>query len=243
MMMMMMIIIIGEFTQQGGRKKRTTKRSSVKNVAGLLVACFVVILTWHKFFLKISVIESIVWRKVVSSKIIVTLFTQGLPSSFLSHPLAYVYYYRQKRTSLGTFFRRMNKYVTTVYLNWLSTGEDHIMLGSLTQPNSSDPNVPFSAPYVQSMLSKCKDLCPRLHALKDSDLQVTVGIRPGREQIRVEQDPDDSSVFHNYGHYRWGMTLNWGSAADIVNLIDKEFKTNFRQSQLTTNKRLHLAKL
>ena len=117
------------------------------------------------------------------------------------------------------------------------------MLGSLTQPNSCDHNVPFCAPYVQSMLKKCKDLCPRLHALKDSDLQVTVGIRPGREQIRVEQDPDDPSVFHNYGHYRWGMTLNWGSAADIVNLIDKEFKTNFRQSQLTTNKHLHLAKL
>ena len=117
------------------------------------------------------------------------------------------------------------------------------MLGSLTQPNSSDHNVPFSAPYVQSMLKKCKDLCPRLHALKDSDLQVTVGIRPGREQIRVEQDPEDSSVFHNYGHYRWGMTLNWGSAADVVNLIDKELKTKFRQSQLTTNKHLHLAKL
>ena len=117
------------------------------------------------------------------------------------------------------------------------------MLGSLTQPNSSDHNVPFAAPYVQSMLKKCKDLCPRLHALKDGDLQVTVGIRPGREQIRVEQDPEDSSVFHNYGHYRWGMTLNWGSAADIVNLIDKELKTNFRQSQLTTNKHLHLAKL
>ena len=33
-----------EFKQQGGRKKRAAKRSSVTNVTGLLLACFVVIL-------------------------------------------------------------------------------------------------------------------------------------------------------------------------------------------------------
>ena len=33
--------------------------------------------------------ESEVWRKVISSKIIVTVVTQGLSSSFLSRPVAY----------------------------------------------------------------------------------------------------------------------------------------------------------
>ena len=33
--------------------------------------------------------ESEVWRKVISNKVIVTLVTQGLPSSFLSRPVAY----------------------------------------------------------------------------------------------------------------------------------------------------------
>ena len=37
---------------------------------------------------KICLQESEVWRKVVSNKIIVTLVTQGLLSSFLSRPLA-----------------------------------------------------------------------------------------------------------------------------------------------------------
>ena len=32
--------------------------------------------------------ESEVWRKVISNKISVTLVTQGLPSSFLSRPVA-----------------------------------------------------------------------------------------------------------------------------------------------------------
>ena len=39
---------------------------------------------YKKIFLK----ESEVWQKVISSKIIVTLVTQGLPSSFLSRPVA-----------------------------------------------------------------------------------------------------------------------------------------------------------
>ena len=38
---------------------------------------------YKKLYLK----ESEVWRKVISNKIIVTLVTQGLPSSFLSRPV------------------------------------------------------------------------------------------------------------------------------------------------------------
>ena len=36
---------------------------------------------------KICLKESEVWRKVISNKIIVTLVTQGLPSSFLFRPV------------------------------------------------------------------------------------------------------------------------------------------------------------
>ena len=121
----------------------------------------------------------------------------------------------------------------------LYIGEDHLLLGSFVQPNQWDYNVTLSSPYVQSMIKQCKELCPRLRALKDSDLQVTVGIRPGREQVRLEQDPDEPCVFHNYGHYRWGMTLNWGTAADIVKLIDSEVTKISSQ----TNKAMLLAKL
>lgn len=73
------------------------------------------------------------------------------------------------------------------------------------------------------MIRQCKDLCPCLNSLSDSDFQVTVGIRPGRKPgFRLEQDPLEPRIFHNYGHYRWGMTLNWGSARDLVYLIENE---------------------
>ena len=37
---------------------------------------------------KICLKESDVWRKVISNKIVATVVTQGLPSSFLSRPVA-----------------------------------------------------------------------------------------------------------------------------------------------------------
>ena len=40
------------------------------------------------FYKKICLKESDVWRKVISNKIVVTVVTQGLPSSFLSRPVA-----------------------------------------------------------------------------------------------------------------------------------------------------------
>ena len=95
------------------------------------------------------------------------------------------------------------------------------MLGSFYQPNLWGHNVAISASYVQSMLRQCKDLCPCLSLLKDTDVQVNVGIRPARKHgVRLEQDPYEPCIFHNYGHYRWGMTLNWGTARDLVNIIE-----------------------
>ena len=55
-----------------------------RNAAGLLIACFIVIFTYHSsvpfFYKKISLKEGQVWRESFS-KVIVTFVTQGLPSS------------------------------------------------------------------------------------------------------------------------------------------------------------------
>ena len=46
------------------------------------------ILMFSGLYKNICLKESEVWRKVYSNKVIVTLVTQGLPSSFLSRPVA-----------------------------------------------------------------------------------------------------------------------------------------------------------
>ena len=45
-------------------------------------------LMFSGFYKNICLKESEVWRKVISNKNIVTLVTDGLPSSFLSRPVA-----------------------------------------------------------------------------------------------------------------------------------------------------------
>lgn len=150
----------------------------------------------------------------------------------------------------GLFYNRIvHKYVNNFFLFllltfplclycFMCTGGDRLMLGSFYQPNRWNHDLTISAPYVQSMLRRCKELCPRLNILKHSDIQVTVGIRPARKhKFRLEQDPYEPCIFHNYGHHRWGMTLCWGSARDLVNLIDKTVTT------IACSEAQHLAKL
>ena len=68
---------------QDARKKRTAKRFCVTSVTDLLLVCFVVTFTQVNVLRKVKFDEN-----VFSNKIIVTLVTQGLPSSFLSRPVA-----------------------------------------------------------------------------------------------------------------------------------------------------------
>ena len=81
-----------EFTQQDGRKKRTAKRFFVTNVTRLSLACFRcdlhLSLIFLVFYKKICLKEGEDRWKVFSNKIIATLVTLGLPSSFRSSPVA-----------------------------------------------------------------------------------------------------------------------------------------------------------
>jgi D-amino-acid oxidase len=46
-----------------------------------------------------------------------------------------------------------------------------------------------------------------------------VGLRPIRDAVRIERDATRSNVIHCYGHGGSGMTLSWGSANRVCELI------------------------
>jgi D-amino-acid oxidase len=50
-------------------------------------------------------------------------------------------------------------------------------------------------------------------------LEVIVGLRPARSQVRFEFDPVYSHVFHNYGHGGAGFTVAWGCAMELAEII------------------------
>ena len=64
--------------------------------------------------------------------------------------------------------------------------------------------------------------CARLHpAVADLAIrEVLVGLRPGRASVRVEVDPNDRRVVHNYGHGGSGFTICWGCAKEVVDLVE-----------------------
>lgn len=55
-----------------------------------------------------------------------------------------------------------------------------------------------------------------------------VGLRPGRSSIRLELDDyvtkngQKIPMVQNYGHGGSGVTLCWGCAADVLNLVRKK---------------------
>lgn len=53
-----------------------------------------------------------------------------------------------------------------------------------------------------------------------TELTRGVGIRPMRKSVRIERDPVLTNLFHCYGHGGSGLTLSWGSADRIVDLIE-----------------------
>jgi D-amino-acid oxidase len=57
---------------------------------------------------------------------------------------------------------------------------------------------------------------------KNDDISVLSGYRPFRKKgVRVEEDENISNLYHNYGHGGSGLTLSYGCAHKILNLIRK----------------------
>ncbi|MEV7095606.1 FAD-dependent oxidoreductase [Amycolatopsis sp. NPDC051045] len=88
----------------------------------------------------------------------------------------------------------------------------HVVCGGTEEPGrgDTDPNPAVTA----DILRRCRELEPRL---ADAEvLRSLVGLRPFRREVRLERVGD---VVHCYGHGGAGITLAWGCAADVTELV------------------------
>lgn len=71
---------------------------------------------------------------------------------------------------------------------------------------------------AEEIRRRCAELEPRV-----ADLPVVghaVGLRPGRPSVRLERvDVDGTAVVHDYGHGGAGVTLSWGCADEVAELV------------------------
>lgn len=72
----------------------------------------------------------------------------------------------------------------------------------------------------EAIVARCAALVPEAGAA--TVLEARVGLRPGREAVRLEAEPrPDGLVVHDYGHGGAGVTLSWGTAEEVVALVDR----------------------
>jgi D-amino-acid oxidase len=81
-----------------------------------------------------------------------------------------------------------------------------------------DTSLAPRADETAAIHARCAELVPSLREAEISG--VRVGLRPGRDAVRLEVERfGEQRVVHNYGHGGCGMTLSWGCADEVVDLL------------------------
>ncbi|KAI8433980.1 hypothetical protein MSG28_012131 [Choristoneura fumiferana] len=93
------------------------------------------------------------------------------------------------------------------------------VLGGTAQANDFSTEIrPEDAEHI---LNGCSTMIPTLRGAKI--VKQWTGLRPARREVRLEaEERDGRLVIHNYGHGGSGVTLFWGCASDVLDLLRKK---------------------
>ncbi|WP_460363051.1 FAD-dependent oxidoreductase [Actinocorallia lasiicapitis] len=79
----------------------------------------------------------------------------------------------------------------------------------------------------QSIIDRCAEVQPLLASARL--IEHRVGLRPARDSVRLElTEVDGITVIHNYGHGGSGVTLSWGCAAEVAELLQPVLRRHGR---------------
>ncbi|XP_048582459.1 D-amino-acid oxidase [Nematostella vectensis] len=93
-------------------------------------------------------------------------------------------------------------------------------LGVFYQSHEYNTNLSLSHPLVKKFLQQCIAMYPPVGSIKEKDMVVKVGLRPVRSGgPRVEPDPSNPRLIHNYGHGAIGYILSWGCAKECLEMV------------------------
>ena len=101
-------------------------------------------------------------------------------------------------------------------LTYVVPREHDIVVGGTEEEGSWDRA--FDAAAGKEMLARARELVPAIR--RAQVLGTRVGLRPARPQVRLEsEDRDQQRVVHCYGHGGAGVTLAWGCADEVADLV------------------------
>jgi len=94
--------------------------------------------------------------------------------------------------------------------------------GELVLGGCSLPVAPGTKPELDSQIKqRIIEHAARLGIRLGDITGERVGLRPYRLEVRLERDPNDPRIIHNYGHGGAGFTLCRGCAEDVAALVDE----------------------
>jgi D-amino-acid oxidase len=110
----------------------------------------------------------------------------------------------------------------TTELTYFLPHGDHVVLGGTMEVGHSDATP--RAETAAAIVARCAAVEPALGRARI--LAHRVGFRPVRPLVRVEElDLDGGRVIHNYGHGGSGISLSWGCALEVLNMIETRTTT------------------
>ena len=91
------------------------------------------------------------------------------------------------------------------------------MLGGTYQEDSTE--VPSEDDEIADIVGRCALMDTRIATLPVRGTRV--GNRPSRSAVRLELDriSQRQPIIHNYGHGGGGVTLSWGCAEEVAELV------------------------
>jgi D-amino-acid oxidase len=94
---------------------------------------------------------------------------------------------------------------------------DDCILGGTSRDH--DWSIMPDADVARDIQARCAHVEPALRTARV--LSTRVGLRPGRPAVRLELSHEHAlPVIHNYGHGGAGVTLSWGCAREVAELVD-----------------------
>lgn len=98
--------------------------------------------------------------------------------------------------------------------NYVIPNIDYVVLGGTHQ--IEDHNLQVSPTDSTFIFNGCRKIFPSLKSAKTAKEEV--GLRPGRESVRLETEYRDGkpTVIHNVGHGGCGVTLCWGCGEEVL---------------------------
>ncbi|TCN38259.1 D-amino-acid oxidase [Kribbella orskensis] len=101
-------------------------------------------------------------------------------------------------------------------LTYVVPRENDVVVGGTNEPDSWDLSV--NQQTAEQLLARATDLIPQLRKAKI--LRHRVGLRPARPAVRCEAvHAGPQRIIHCYGHGGAGVTLSWGCADEVLDLV------------------------